>query len=46
MARRMLTAALEPFCDMPLTRVAGDPTIAAGITLRPNGALWLAGGWS
>jgi len=38
----MLIAALEPFCDGRLARLTGDPTIMAGITLRPRGPLWLA----
>jgi cytochrome P450 len=42
LARRMLTSALEPFCDAPMVRLTGDPAIAAGITLRPRGRLWLA----
>jgi cytochrome P450 len=42
LARRMLIAALEPFCDGRLARLTGDPTIMAGITLRPRGPLWLA----
>jgi cytochrome P450 len=42
LARRMLTAALEPFLDAPLARLTGDPTITSSITLRPLGPLWLA----
>jgi cytochrome P450 len=42
LARRMLTAALEPFLDAPLVRLTGDATVESSITLRPRGPLWLA----
>jgi cytochrome P450 len=42
LARRMLTAALEPFLDAPLARLTGDATIMSSITLRPRGPLWIA----
>jgi cytochrome P450 len=42
LARRMLTAALEPFGSGPLERITGDPGVTAGIALRPRGPLWMA----
>jgi cytochrome P450 len=41
LARLMLHTALEPFCDNPLRRLGGDPTVTSGITLRPAGPLWV-----
>lgn len=41
LARTMLRYALEPFCTGTLQRLGGDPTVTAGITLRPVGPLWL-----
>jgi cytochrome P450 len=41
LARRMLSAALEPFCDGKLAQLRGDPAIRASITLRPAGPLWI-----
>jgi cytochrome P450 len=41
LARQMMRAALEPFCGAPLGRVGGDLSVTAGITLRPDGPLWL-----
>jgi cytochrome P450 len=42
LARRMVLTALEHLGETPLVRLTGDPTVAAGITLRPRGQLWLA----
>lgn len=41
LARLMLRVALEPFCDRPLRQLRGDPSVTAGITLRPARPLWI-----
>lgn len=42
LARLMLRCAFTPVLTGELVRWRGDPTIEAGITLRPRGPLWLA----
>ncbi|QSB13796.1 cytochrome P450 [Natronosporangium hydrolyticum] len=42
LARAMLTCASEPFLAGPLRQLNGDPSVVAGITLRPHGPLWLS----
>jgi cytochrome P450 len=44
LARLMLHTALEIFCDVPLDRLVGNPTVTSGITLRPAGPLWVERG--
>jgi cytochrome P450 len=41
LARHMLRCALEPFCAGSLHPESGDPSVIAGITLRPVGPLRL-----
>ncbi|HEY7595128.1 MAG TPA: cytochrome P450 [Actinophytocola sp.] len=41
LARLMLRAALSAFCTGDLIRLGGDPSPRTGITLYPNGPLWL-----
>jgi cytochrome P450 len=41
LARVMLRTALEPLCAGPLRQLSGNPTVTAGITLRPKGPLWI-----
>ncbi len=44
LARQILLAALQPFCQESLAQVRGDPALRAGLTLRPHGPLILARG--
>ena len=44
LARLMLRTALTPLCRGDLSQVGGDPTVTAGITLRPRGPLRLRSG--
>jgi cytochrome P450 len=41
LAKYMLRAAVDPFCDGHLDRLCGDPHLRSSITLRPAGPLWL-----
>jgi len=41
LARAMLHAAVAPCLEGRLEQVFGDPTVRAGLTLRPAGPLWL-----
>jgi cytochrome P450 len=44
LARLILRTALTPLCRGDLAQVGGDPTVTAGITLRPRGPLHLRSG--
>lgn len=41
LARAMLRAAAAPHLEGKLDTVSGDPSVRAGLTLRPAGPLWL-----
>jgi cytochrome P450 len=41
LARAMLRAAVAPCLEGKLETVSGDPSVRAGLTLRPGGPLWL-----
>jgi cytochrome P450 len=45
LARLILRTALTPLCQGDLAQVGGDPSIAAGITLRPRGPLHMRARW-
>ncbi len=42
LAQLIMRTALTPLCQGDLVQVGGDPTIAAGLTLRPRGQLRLS----
>jgi cytochrome P450 len=44
LARLILRTAMTPLCAGGLAQVGGDPTVTAGITLRPRGPLRLRSG--